>query len=737
MKIKATKLFLILFIIGNSITFSQKDSFTLLYRWAEGVTSAVAVKDDIAFIGNGSNLTLVDISSTENPVEISSYLFSNIVTSIALSDHYAYVIGNSLQLHIIDFSDPNNLVEVGSGEIPSYVSQKIIFSNNFVYVQMKMQGLKIIDVSDPTSPVDAGMISAPSMSDFFVDGNYAYIPAGLDGMYIYDVSDPANPTLESTIENGLVPHCVTVNNNYAYMGEGGNLRIFDVSDKTNPVEISSIGVYFKQLVSDDGFIYATEEYGSLSVINVTDPHNPTVAASLPYGTIRGAVNIAINSDNLLVADILHGFHILDVSDPTNPAEISLFRTGFSISDIVVSDNFIYASDTYNGLYILRYGNKSDISCVAKLVPESEINTYYCLTLHGNYIYLGSEYGIYIIDVSDPCNPFIVSEVATQKVDIIEVRGDYAYVHLLAGTFFILDISDPFNPVETVTLDDLVYKFTVQEDKAYIIFSESGDRLSVVDVADVYNPEKISEVEFQDMNVVRNLDVSGNYVYVIGGNNINVFDISNEENPSLVGKYSGDGSENWRSIFVEDDDAYICNMENLTTLDISDPGNPTEAGKYVTPNTPFGAPANLFVDETTVYFAQPEIGLLILENNFPTDVEDEIIPEEFLLEQNYPNPFGEAARTNASTIITYSVPSVIANDSKSAFSKERQTRNDNQRVTLTVYDILGRKVKTLVNEEQSPGSYSVRFSATGLSSGIYFYKLETNYFRSIKKMIILK
>ena len=134
MKIKTIKLFIIfLFLIGNSEVFSQNDSFTLLGRWAEGNTNTVAVKDDIAFIGNGSNLTLVDISEAEAPTEISSYLLSNIVSAVALSDHYAYVVGNSLLLHIIDFSDPNNLVEVGSVGISSYNSNKIFFCNNYVF----------------------------------------------------------------------------------------------------------------------------------------------------------------------------------------------------------------------------------------------------------------------------------------------------------------------------------------------------------------------------------------------------------------------------------------------------------------------------------------------------------------------------------------------------------------------------------------------------------------------------
>jgi len=94
--------------------------------------------------------------------------------------------------------------------------------------------------------------------------------------------------------------------------------------------------------------------------------------------------------------------------------------------------------------------------------------------------------------------------------------------------------------------------------------------------------------------------------------------------------------------------------------------------------------------------------------------------EFILEQNYPNPF------NPSTKIRYTIPQVIANVVKQS-----------QLVTLKVYDILGNEVLTLVNEDNPAGSYEVNFDAKGLSSGIYFYKLQAGSFVETKKMILLK
>jgi hypothetical protein len=103
---------------------------------------------------------------------------------------------------------------------------------------------------------------------------------------------------------------------------------------------------------------------------------------------------------------------------------------------------------------------------------------------------------------------------------------------------------------------------------------------------------------------------------------------------------------------------------------------------------------------------------------PVLVTDTItLPLDYALEQNYPNPF------NPSTVIRFQIPG--------------QARNDNVLVTLKVYDVLGREVTTLVNEEKEAGRYEVEFNAASLPSGIYFYRMEAGTFVDVKKMIVIK
>ncbi|MBU0473335.1 MAG: cellulase family glycosylhydrolase [Bacteroidetes bacterium] len=102
----------------------------------------------------------------------------------------------------------------------------------------------------------------------------------------------------------------------------------------------------------------------------------------------------------------------------------------------------------------------------------------------------------------------------------------------------------------------------------------------------------------------------------------------------------------------------------------------------------------------------------------TGIKADDVPTEYKLSQNYPNPF------NPSTTIKYSIP--------------RSTEYHSvQHTSLKVFDILGREVATLVNKHQKAGNYEIIFNAASLSSGVYFYRLQSGSFVESKKLILIK
>ncbi|MGB5287331.1 MAG: T9SS type A sorting domain-containing protein, partial [Ignavibacteriaceae bacterium] len=92
--------------------------------------------------------------------------------------------------------------------------------------------------------------------------------------------------------------------------------------------------------------------------------------------------------------------------------------------------------------------------------------------------------------------------------------------------------------------------------------------------------------------------------------------------------------------------------------------------------------------------------------------EQLSSNSFYLHNNYPNPF------NPYTKIKYFIPALSF-------------------VTIKVFDLLGKEVATLVNEEKAAGEYEIEFDGKGLSSGMYYYKLTVNDFSQTKKMILLR
>jgi uncharacterized delta-60 repeat protein len=192
-----------------------------------------------------------------------------------------------------------------------------------------------------------------------------------------------------------------------------------------------------------------------------------------------------------------------------------------------------------------------------------------------------------------------------------------------------------------------------------------------------------------------LDASGN-VYVTGSTYYSVQDFATV-------KYNSSGVQQWTARY----DGPGGSVDIARTVKVS------SAGKVYAGGTSAGS--GTLQDFAVVRYSQP-IGV----KNLSTE-----IPSSYALYQNYPNPF------NPSTKIKFTIPlSRGVSEGRGVFVK------------LAVYDILGKDITTLVNQQLSPGTYEVEWpapsgDALNFFAGIYFYKLFTDEFTETKKMILVK
>jgi hypothetical protein len=141
---------------------------------------------------------------------------------------------------------------------------------------------------------------------------------------------------------------------------------------------------------------------------------------------------------------------------------------------------------------------------------------------------------------------------------------------------------------------------------------------------------------------------------------------------------------------------------------------TGVGFYDFPHGQTGAAPNQREIHPILAMTLASVGISIISNE---------IPSSYLLYQNYPNPF------NPSTTIKFSIP-------------QNSNAKTGNKVTLKVYNLLGKEVVTLVNESLQPGTYEVPFNVTQYSddlnsSGVYFYRLKTEEYSDVKRMLLIK
>lgn len=166
--------------------------------------------------------------------------------------------------------------------------------------------------------------------------------------------------------------------------------------------------------------------------------------------------------------------------------------------------------------------------------------------------------------------------------------------------------------------------------------------------------------------------------------------------------SNDNGTNWQSV------KFYNNVNNVWTREFIDITSAAAASTAL--KIRFSLVSNGTITADGIYIDNIKLNGY---NMTATGITGEISnPGNFSLSQNYPNPF------NPSTVISYEI-------AKAGM------------VTLKIYDILGKEVMTLVNENQNSGKHSVNFNGSSLSSGLYYYSLESDNFKDTKKMLLIK
>ena len=288
-----------------------------------GEISNVAIVGDYAYVSQGQDFVVLDISNAANPSEMGRVASLSEINDVVVSGNYAYIANGDSGLAVFDISTPSSPVLTGSYDAEGFI-RDIAVSGNSVYAA-DGSGLVIIDVSTPSSPELVGTYDTIGFANgVAISGNYAYIADdskgifdGSNGLAVIDVSTPSSPSLVGTYDS-IYAYDVVISGNYAYVADSVGLVILDISTPSSPVLTSS------------------------------------------YSTNGDANDVAVSGNYAYVSDYT-GLMILDVSTLSSPGFIGNYDTEGNANGIAVSGDYVYLADSNNGLFVLQRASGSSVA----------------------------------------------------------------------------------------------------------------------------------------------------------------------------------------------------------------------------------------------------------------------------------------------------------------------------------------------------------------------------------------
>lgn len=311
-----------------------------------GQIRAVDIVGNYAYIGQGPDFLILDISNSSSPVLVSKITTEDNISEVKVSGNYAYLADGKNGLLIFDISDPSSPVLKGNYNNATGACD---ISGNYVYVAAGDKGLLILDINNTSSPILKGRYDTKGSYDtggyarrVSVSGNYAYI-ANVDNFLIFDISDPSSPVLKGSYDNlkgslnvftNTFINDVSVTGNYAFLAGDEDLLIFDISNPSSPI---LIGNYSKTILGSDyinpwmatevlvsgNYVYVAARYGDFSIFDIRNPSSPFLKGS--YDAAGGICDFSVSGDYVYIASYDDGLYILKTNLEQTPLPIADFN----------------------------------------------------------------------------------------------------------------------------------------------------------------------------------------------------------------------------------------------------------------------------------------------------------------------------------------------------------------------------------------------------------------------------
>lgn len=462
----------------------------------------------------------------------------------------------------------------------------ICSDSNFIYIGSG-GGVVIFDAINNSNPAETASISFPGQEviDLFASDSLLFVADGEKGMRIANIANASNP-LEIGCFEGIWARSIYAKPNLIYSGEydtSWQLSIYDISNIQNPIPLGTSNApeyWIMDLLVKGSYAYIAEILHGIRVFDVSDSSNPHEISS--YEIPGYTLSLDVYDDTLLlVGSALNqsSLWVLNIEDPFNPLLVSNDSSFFGEGeDVGHFSHYAYISSTYDGTILMDIYDPVNPFLVGMYTPPNFVLQYRSTNI-GSYIYVG-EWGtnewlgnaLRTIDASNPSNPISVDyDIIPDRSYDISIQGDYAYVANFTSGMYVLDISESTRPVKVANYNTpgLCNSIEVRDSIAYLADTAS---IILLNISDPHDPQLISELPLLCDGYGMALQYPYLYVTSEWTHDFTIIDVSDPQNPFITGSLHLNGYPTY--ISSKDTFGFVSvSAEGIAVINTADSSNP--------------------------------------------------------------------------------------------------------------------------------------------------------------------
>lgn len=701
---------------------------------------------------------------------------------VVVKGRKAYTIGAYYHydvLQIIDLLDDHAPALLGQLNLQPYTPCRTIAAIDH-FVLMGGQNLLVIDVDDHDNPELVHVeLTSTNVWDVLIHQRLAYVAQEAGGIQVYDLDPASAPVLLASVATPFEPRCLAITGDWLVVGGIHGLAVYSLAEPGHPVLLGSTALPDRILaLGAEGTLavaggYETHGGYVTSVVDLADPTDPTVKAT---GFVGNVASCTLR-DGIAWLGRNGSLDRWDVTDPTAPVRVGQdFCRGW-LSGLAFANGNVYTAnwaEAYQyvyeeGFHVYLGQEPASPPAVGLLGLTIGYNSHGQSDLLGDLLYVVGDTDIDVIDISDPASPVLVGSENVLGLYQFGQGGVVVGGHLLVRMWSlhphdyywdVYDLTNPLDPVFVETTDlyysvtthgDLVYEGSPSGVNVYTMTSAphleflgtlwpgdhmgapvfSDDRAAIalgsyevrlVEFHGALEPEILGMIPaapnggyrlpllYEGDMLVTRLSESGVW---------EIWDVSDPEAPVLQFSAQPGQFDHISAVTLRGNILYVSGSYKIQIWDVTDPGSPIHLGDR----------AHEARENKTWLHQRPDYLLKTGYSGYITTMPYQCTSVSSVIEN--PTPLAPSALTLRAIPNPFNPRTGLLFDLPAA-----------SEVTLTLYDLRGRKVKGLVNGWLGEGGHRITWdgrndSGRKTAAGVYLARLEAGSLVATTRLVLVR